>query len=270
MAMFSSAAKSTADFLFGDEIFPKSAATPFTEPSGANDIGNENYINNNYNNAPNSKNNKLNYAPNSNNYNNNHIQNSNSNNNVLNSNNYNNMLENRPIENTNMNVDNNNNMNYNSNSYDYYDRDITNVIDEDETIDHLGSNPGPPYSNNILEIANKKNPAQTQSPQSAVGTVLNGDLDPGTLAYDPSSKTLYVPRHISESLSISDGSILPLPHDLLEKAVSDGQIQLVANNNNNNNMAHVNLKSASSNLNSGKVVRYDKENSALRRGRETG
>ena len=52
-------------------------------------------------------------------------------------------------------------------------------------------------------------------------------FDPHTLAYDPNSKTLFVPKHISDALEISDGSVIPLPNDVLRDAVADGQIQLV-------------------------------------------
>ena len=49
------------------------------------------------------------------------------------------------------------------------------------------------------------------------------------------TKTLFVPKHISEALSIVDGSVLPLPHDLLRDAVADGQIQLIGQNQVSNN-----------------------------------
>ncbi len=38
--------------------------------------------------------------------------------------------------------------------------------------------------------------------ESVLGSIRNRDIDPGTLAYDPETKTLYVPKHISEALAI--------------------------------------------------------------------
>jgi hypothetical protein len=52
-------------------------------------------------------------------------------------------------------------------------------------------------------------------------------LTSSQLSYDPETKTLFVPKHVSEALSITDGSVLPLPHDVLREAIADGQIQLV-------------------------------------------
>lgn len=52
-------------------------------------------------------------------------------------------------------------------------------------------------------------------------------LDPGLLSYEPDSKTLFVPSAISEALRLEDGSVVPLPHDLLSRAVAEGNIQVV-------------------------------------------
>jgi hypothetical protein len=91
--------------------------------------------------------------------------------------------------------------------YDYYDKDSTDEFDNDESLNHLGSNPGPPYSSNVpqsLELQNNNNNNNNNNNDnnynynsnnynyndliknfSISGSVRNNDLDPGTLAYDP-------------------------------------------------------------------------------------
>ena len=211
MTLVSSAAKSAAEYLFGGEIFPTSTPPKFLEDNNiiSNKVDNSNNNNNNNNNAI-------------------------------------------------YNLDNNNNI------YGFKDnKDMQLVFEEDEI--HLGSNPGPPYTSNLLLLDKEQNKSfqanngkkvpsdhttsiqpnnnninnnnnnnnefsTTSNGNSIVGSVMNGDIVPGTLAYDPISKTLYVPKHISDALDIVDGSILPLPHDLLRQAVADGQIQVVGKN----------------------------------------
>ena len=101
----------------------------------------------------------------------------------------------------------NENMNENNDVYDYDDKDSTNVFEEDESSYHLGSNPGPPYSSNVLGVPpslelqtnslsqnsnsnnnnNKKNENELSKNFSVSESVRNKDLDPGTLSYDPVS-----------------------------------------------------------------------------------
>ncbi len=205
MTLVSSAAKSVAEYIFGGEIFPTTTTT--TQASTAPKFIDNNYIINN----------KLD--------------------------------DNKPIHNMGT-KNNNNNAFYNlddNNIYDLNDdKGMQLVFEEDEI--HLGSNPGPPYTSNLLSLDKEQNKSfktnsATKVPSdhntsnesnnngnSMVGSVINGDIIPGTLAYDPISKTLYVPKHISDALDIVDGSILPLPHDLLRQAVADGQIQVVGKN----------------------------------------
>ena len=89
-----------------------------------------------------------------------------------------------------------NNIDENHNDvYDYYDKDSTNDFDNDESLNHLGSNPGPPYSSNVpqsLELQNNNDNNNNNNNNndltknfSISGSVRNNDLDPGTLAYDP-------------------------------------------------------------------------------------
>ncbi len=52
-------------------------------------------------------------------------------------------------------------------------------------------------------------------------------LDPSLLSYDPVSETLFVPSAISEALRLEDGTVVPLPHDLLGRAVAEGNIRVV-------------------------------------------
>lgn len=197
MTLVSSAAKSAAEYIFGGEIFPTTKVSTDPQFMDSNDI----------------------------------ISNKVDNSNAIN------------------NIDNN--------IYDFNDnKNLPLAFEEDEI--HLGSNPGPPYASNLLLLDKEQNKSfqtssvnqvssghttsrkpnnnnnnkvsTTSNGNTIVGSVKNGDIDPGTLAYDPISKTLYVPKHISDALDIVDGSILALPHDLLRQAVADGQIQVVGKN----------------------------------------
>jgi hypothetical protein len=205
MTLVSSATKSVAEYIFGGEIFPTTTTTQAS--TAPKFIDNNNIISNKLDD------NKAIY-------------------NVGNKNNNNAFY----------NLDNNNNHIYDLN----YDKEMQLVFEEDEI--HLGSNPGPPYTSNLLSLDKEHNKSfktnsvtkvpsdhntsneSNNNGNSMVGPVMNGDIIPGTLAYDPISKTLYVPKHISDALDIVDGSILPLPHDLLRQAVADGQIQVVGKN----------------------------------------
>ena len=181
--MVKSAAKSAADFLFGEEIFPAAPfASPATPEADAKDIDYKNKVVSG-------------------------------------------------VE---------------SDVYDYYDG---NHGEYDDSANHLGSNPGPPYISNVVSVHGTKdskseqlktvsNPREfktTSTLSSSSASMSDSEsskfktltFDPNTLGYDPITKTLFVPKHISESLAIADGSVLPIPHDVLRDAVADGQIQIV-------------------------------------------
>ena len=175
--MVKSAAKSAADFLFGEEIFPAAPfASPATPEADAKDIDYKNKVVSG-------------------------------------------------VE---------------SDVYDYYDG---NHGEYDDSANHLGSNPGPPYISNVVRVPGNKdskaeqlktvsNPREFKTTSSTSTSISDSNsskltFDPHTLGYDPITKTLFVPKHISESLAIADGSVLPIPHDVLRDAVADGQIQIV-------------------------------------------